>query len=850
MRRMQLSVAQLKRLKGKSIREMSVRGRQEIARLSERALGLSVGEMSDRAFLRHIKREQRGDTGETVAASIINRMRESVASASDSTQKPLIQSLSRREEIVALMQSRFAREQQAIIERADRAIEGRFDLLGFTDLDFGKPPDWLLEPVSGRRSSLDHWSRIDYLNPAVAGDKKITWELNRHQHFVTLGQAYWLTRDERYAEAFVAQASSWMDQNPPNRGINWASSLELAFRSIAWLWALHLFADSRHLSSKFALRLLKHLIAHGRHMESYLSYYFSPNTHLTGEALGLFYLGSVLDELRCAERWRRLGLKVLLDELPRQVRSDGVYFEQATYYHRYTADFYTHLLILARASGVGLPAEVEEKLAQLMTHLMWLTRPDGTSPLVGDDDGGRLIALGPREANDFRDTLATAAALFGRKDWKCAAGSAAVETLWLLGPDAIARYDEVQCESPRATSHVFQASGYAVARDGWSKQSSYLLMDSGPHGSLACGHAHADALSIEFAALGKVWIVDPGTFTYTADSRLRNRFRLTAAHNTVTVDGKSQSTPAGPFSWSHIAQAKLDDFIIGDGFDYLEGHTDGYARLVDSVIHSRAVLMAKSDAREKALASIPTYLIIRDTLQANGRHQYSIRFHLAPNCSAFASGNRVIVTEPSGARLNIVAFGSSTLRARICESWVSRAYGRREPSLVAVFDANGDGPQEFTTFVVPLAAEQSIRIEQPTSDRGGSSYQLTAGRMRDALMIGDGAKLASCGLLSAEGAFAWARFDGDAFVRAFLIRGRRLETLDGFAFRATARVNHCAIRRTEDGVEGSINGGDRFDLSLSEAARKVVINGASFDVSQRVAAFAGDGIKWNLINAS
>jgi hypothetical protein len=46
-----------------------------------------------------------------------------------------------------------------------------------------------------------------------------------------------------------------MDANPPKRGINWASSLELAFRSMAWLWALHLLATSDHLTPKFmALR--------------------------------------------------------------------------------------------------------------------------------------------------------------------------------------------------------------------------------------------------------------------------------------------------------------------------------------------------------------------------------------------------------------------------------------------------------------------------------------------------------------------------------------------------------------------------------------------------------------------
>ena len=139
---------------------------------------------------------------------------------------------------------------------------------------------------------------MNYLDAAVTGDKKIVWELNRHQYFITLGQAYWLTGDQRYAQTFVSHLDSWMDQNPPKLGINWASSLEVAFRSISWLWALYFFKDSPALTAPTFLRTLKFLYLQARHLETYLSTYFSPNTHLTGEALGLFYLGTLLPEFR------------------------------------------------------------------------------------------------------------------------------------------------------------------------------------------------------------------------------------------------------------------------------------------------------------------------------------------------------------------------------------------------------------------------------------------------------------------------------------------------------------------------------------------------------------------------
>src|SRR5262249_11071254 len=250
------------------------------------------------------------------------------------------------------------------------------------------------------------------------GDKKIIWELNRHQYFIQLGQAYWLTGNEAYAETFITHLDSWMDRNPPKKGINWASSLEIAFRSISWLWALRFFRDAPSLRAETFHRAVKFLYLNARHLETYLSTYFSPNTHLTGEALGLFYLGLLLPEFKEACQWKEKGKQILLQQLPIHVKSDGVYFEQSSYYHRYTTDFYTHFLILSQVNGEQLPLAINATLEKLLDHLMYVTRPDGTTPFFGDDDGGRLLKLDRQQCNDFRSALATGAVMFRRGDYK------------------------------------------------------------------------------------------------------------------------------------------------------------------------------------------------------------------------------------------------------------------------------------------------------------------------------------------------------------------------------------------------------------------------------------------------
>jgi hypothetical protein len=607
------------------------------------------------------------------------------------------------------LKSRWPDTAEQIIEQANRICDGRFDLLGFKTLSFGEPIDWHFEPVSGKRIPLEHWSKLDYLDAGVAGDKKITWELNRHQYLMKLGQAYVLTGDKRYANTFENHLNSWMDSNPPKLGINWASSLEVAFRSISWLWAFYFFKDAGQAETRN--RALKFLYLNARHLESYLSTYFSPNTHLTGEALGLFYLGTLLPEFDEARRWRDLGSQILIDQIPVHVRADGVYFEQSSYYHRYTTDFYIHFLLLSRANNFTLPATVEEAVKRLLDHLMFITRPDGTTPLFGDDDGGRLAVLDIRAANDFRGTLATGSVLFDRGDYKFVADGAAEELLWLTGVEGLRRFDSIVAAEPSETSKAFTEGGYFVMRDGWTRESNYLLFDCGPHGSLACGHAHADALAIDLAANGRTVLVDPGTCTYTGSKELRDWFRSSHAHNTVTVDGHSSSLPNGAFSWTTTARCSLQQWISEHRFDFVSGRHDGFMRLQSPAMVSREILFLKHD-----------YWIVRDALSSPTDHRVDVWFHFeaAPH------------TETA---LDIQCFGNGKFVEE--EAFVSHCYGQKEQARVVGFSATLRGGEDVISFLLPRNPGIEWRVIE-TATEEGRVFEVSQGQIRDIVMIGSG----------------------------------------------------------------------------------------------------------------
>jgi hypothetical protein len=75
--------------------------------------------------------------------------------------------------IIGILRRRIPLQVERILTRADRALHGKFDLLGYTGLDFGKDIDWGLDPVHGKRAPFVPWPSVRYLDFAVVGDRKV-----------------------------------------------------------------------------------------------------------------------------------------------------------------------------------------------------------------------------------------------------------------------------------------------------------------------------------------------------------------------------------------------------------------------------------------------------------------------------------------------------------------------------------------------------------------------------------------------------------------------------------------------------------------------------------------------------
>jgi heparinase II/III-like protein len=444
-----------------------------------------------------------------------------------------------------------------LMASAYRCASGEWEVYGMPVRVDVASHDWVRHPFTGVRAADSHWSRVAYIGGVGGGDVKQIWELNRHGQLLRIAQAYHLTRDDSLAETALSLLDRWIVQNAPAHGVNWTSSLEVAFRAIAWCWIWVLTCDSTRWTEARLGAFLHSLWHHGRHVARFDSVHHSPNTHLTGEALGLLYIGLFFPELSRADAWVALGREILDGELEAQVLPDGMHFERATGYHRYTLEFYVHYLLLASAFALPGRETLIARVRQMAGASWLLRRPDGTWPIIGDEDSGSTLLLSPTEPQDHMPTLAVAAALCDGDDlsWLPRDDARRSAAWWLLDTpwsSATAAHDRQLTHDP-SLSGALRSAGYYVGRDRSDTNAWFCVVDAGPHGGDKTGHAHTDLGHVEVAHGATHLVVDPGCAVYTTDAGARDPARSERVHACLVVDGAPLAVPAGPFAWARVA---------------------------------------------------------------------------------------------------------------------------------------------------------------------------------------------------------------------------------------------------------------------------------------------------------
>ncbi|HEV8314480.1 MAG TPA: alginate lyase family protein, partial [Burkholderiaceae bacterium] len=529
---------------------------------------------------------------------------------------------------------------------------------------------------------------IDFRHIGHGIDIKHLWEVNRHLWWVTLAQAWSVTRRDAYLQRLAQLIDSWLRDCPYGYGANWASPVEHGIRLINWSLVWQLIggeASPLWQGSAGQARLQRWydgVFQHMRFASDNYSFYSSADNHLLGEAAGVFVAAHTWDRWREARALRAAAKRILEQEALKQFAPDGVNREQAMCYHKFSLQFLLAAGLCARANGDDFVPAVWSRIEAAVGFLASMMDAQGRVPSIGDADDGEVWALGHGERFDsYRSVVALGAALFAREDLRAkvaaVSGAPDAQLPWLSGLALPARADAAVLQR---LAQRFADGGYVLlGRDLHMPQELRVVVDCGALGyNRIAGHGHADALSVLVSWAGREWLVDAGTYCYNAAPQLRHFFRGTAAHNTLVVDGLDQSDYGASFLWLRDVNSALVAEPAVDGAQSLHVCHDGYRRLADPVTHHRRVTL-RDDT-----------LVVEDWLKCGASHDVLLHWHAAPDVAlerhddhwALRAGGREIALRVEGVPCEAEVVSG---RDEPPQGWVSpRFYQRVAAPVLAV----------------------------------------------------------------------------------------------------------------------------------------------------------------------
>ncbi|HYE25194.1 MAG TPA: alginate lyase family protein [Clostridia bacterium] len=586
-------------------------------------------------------------------------------------------------------------EQRWLARLVNHADQLRANRLSFFDLQnkhLGDPIGWNRDHAAGIDAPMRFAPGIDYRDFKVTGDCKLVWEPNRHHHLVVLARAYRASGDVRYAEAIAGQLTSWLDQCPFGRGMNWRSPLELGIRLINWVWAIDMIRESGAIAAGLRERLLHSAYLQMWEITRKYSQSSSANNHTIGEAAGVYVASSYFTQLRDAAAWKAQARDILIRELAEQTYASGAGREQAMGYHLFVLHLFLLAALVGRHTGDEFPPEYWARMEKMFAFVAEISA-GGPLPMFGDCDDAYVLDLGSRHG-DAKGLLSTGAVLFRRGDFKRHAGEYAEGTRWLLGKGSRAEFEDLHVHAAPPASVAFGDAGVYLLQDGSAAGDRIsVFFDCGEHGfkSIAA-HGHADALAFTLRAFGEDVLVDPGTYDYFTYPEWRAYFRSTRAHNTVEIDGQDQSVMQGPFLWGKRANARCIRWEPRPDGGLVTGEHDGYTRLQDPVLHRRTIELIGAEGE----------VLITDELVCAGSHRATLHFHLGEKCGIEPVAANAYEIRLENGVVSLELDPRTSVRwtrggDTASGGWVSRAYHVKSPAATLAAQITISGPTTVAT---------------------------------------------------------------------------------------------------------------------------------------------------------
>jgi hypothetical protein len=682
-------------------------------------------------------------------------------------------------------------ERSRIIASAEQIIADRFPVFNLGFISYGTPPRWNYDPIHKVTAPECFYGDIDYLDPSVVGDSKIVWEISRFQFVYDLGQAYLLTGDEKYPRRFFELMQDWRRKNRDCHGVNFCSALESAFRIHALAWGIWFFKDSPSLTNERAEDLYGLIYTCANFVRHHLSKYFSPNTHLFGEAYALLLAGILFGEFSDAHVWQQLGHDTLLTELDRQFTDDGMHAELSTAYHGYAVEFLLSLVTLCKQHNIRLETRFHERLKQGAEVLTTLQRSDGTWPHIGDEDGGRLFFLSRVRASDFRPLLDACQALFSH-----GTTNAFVDSFWFCG--VTSSNSPIQLTAKESSRLV--DAGIIASQ---SKAGMYSLLQCGNFGYGDSPHSHADMLHLDISVGTDNFIIDPGTCVYTADLEKRNRYRSAAVHNGPTMTDLSPEDPHDPFGWLQRPNCSVRKYFKTASSEYYQaGYQVALLRGGKATV-SRSVLFLHD-----------MFWIICDAIATTTPAQLQTNFVTPFPMKKTAQG--AVLIGKSGRMAIIPCLSGSDKTETMIEPFaVSDDYLSTRQGNRLTISRRASSPSTAAYILLPYQRDEElpedIVVDQTAN---GLTIRLTRGGAVTLIVCGRSQSVD----IESDADFAFVQIAYQIVQRAVIVGGSRVKYKSSELLRTNEAVEYADIIR--EGGEYRINATSAAELIIPTQIRK------------------------------
>ena len=506
--------------------------------------------------------------------------------------------------------------------------------------------------------------------------------------------AYQHLGEQRYIDYCLSLALDWIEQYPSPDVDGYFAWYDMAIglRAYRLGYLLDVVSRDPSVGDDSIAALAEAAVVHSKALfpdEGFRAH----NNHGLYQAAGQVALARRFPELPTMEQGLEQGHERLAAMVRAQFADDGVHREHSPGYHYLLLDTLERLL----ACDLIEDPEIRELAVRAEDVLAWFAMPNRRIPMIGDTSY-RLVHHEPFASSD-NDAL---------------------------------RFVATGGESgspPRNRLQAYPESGYIVMRDRWPQgpddfaDCSYLMQIAAFH---SYAHKHADDFSFVWFDRGRELIADSGRYGYLGQTKPNSELarqgfmysdpnrvyvETTRAHNTVEVDGLSHPRRnVEPYGSGLIAWGDTGELMWSECCAWFH----------DSVEHRRLLLFRPG-----------RWLVVVDALadSQDQPHEYSQRFHFAPELTGSEHGERVDFELPkSPDRLSLLPLIGAERTPMVVGQqepdllgFVSRGAYEMLPAPTTAFLARGAAAATFATLLslgedAPVADLESNHLAQGGRD--------------------------------------------------------------------------------------------------------------------------------------